>query len=347
MKLVSKLTIWLFVLLAFAVLALYFFVETNGKPFLEHKLSAGLGRQVTASQVRFVFPVGLRLDDLSVEGVLKVKEARAYLSFPVIFGKTFYISHIILKEPQIMVRKTAGTKEESAAAAAAAQLESAPAAKPAQGPGRWDVLVDELDVVDGKVNYQDTSHEKTFVMEIADLELKARSVAYPLRSLNTSFNIAGIVLGEEIPFSGSRAEAEGWVNWKDRNMDAQLVVKEPSGTVGLSAGLKAKNNVLTITGSANIDNLTVKPARKEGDSHSTENFFLDVLQSSGIKLDAAFSIKTKLDDFEVSSISFSGNFGGGQPGSLRENLKNIGQKFEDFGKQLIEEKKESLNAIAE
>ena len=76
------------------------------------------------------------------------------------------------------------------------------------------------------------------------------------------------------------------------------------------------------------------------------DFFLDALQSSGIKLDAAFTIKTKLDDLEVSSISFRGNVGGSQPGSLRENLKNIGQKFEDMGKQLLEEKQaESLNAV--
>ena len=209
-------------------------------------------------------------------------------------------------------------------------------------------MVDELDIHNGTLNYQDTSREKLFVMEIKNLELKARSIAYPLRSVNTSFNISGIVVGEAIPFSGSRAEADGWVNWKDRNMDAQIVVKEPSGTIGLSADLKAQNNDLTIVGNANIDNLTVKPAKKEGDAYTVESFFLDALQSSGIKLDAAFNIKTKLDDFEVSSIAFSGNVGSGEPGSLRENLKNIGQKFEDLGKQLIEEKpEESMNALSE
>ena len=251
------------------------------------------------------------------------------------------------KEQKIRVGKkageTAGAGEETAAASASP--EKAPAAQPAPGHGRWDVLVDQLDIVDGKINYQDTSHEKAFAMEVADLELKARSVAYPLRSLNTSFSMTGIVLGEEIPFSGSCAEAEGWVNWKGRNMDARIVVKEPSGTVGLSADLKAQSNDLTITGNADIDHLTAKPAKKEGGSHSLEDFFLDALQSSGIKLDAAFTIKTKLDDLEVSSISFRGNVGGSQPGSLRENLKNIGQKFEDMGKQLLEEKKEeSINA---
>ena len=80
---------------------------------------------------------------------------------------------------------------------------------------------------------------------------------------------------------------------------------------------------------------------------SVENFFMDALQSSGIKLNAEFRINTKLDDFEVSSISFNGNVGGGSQGSLRENLKNIGQKFEEFGKQLLEEKKEEPKANME
>lgn len=337
--------IWLFVLLAFAVLALYLFVESNGKMFLEQRMSATLGRQVATSQVRFVFPVGLRLDDLAIEGIMSVKEARVYLSFPVVFGRTFFISHVILKEPQIMVHKTPA--ETKAADPVSGKTEDIPAAGSAKALEHWEVVVDELDIQNGKLNYQDTSHEKTFAMEISGLQLKARSVAYPLRSVNTSFNIAGIVLGDEIPFSGSRAEADGWINWKDRNMDAQLVVKEASGTIGLSADLKAKSNDLAITGNANIDNLTAKPAKKEGDSYTMESFFLDALQGSGIKLEAAFSIKTKLDDFEVSSISFSGNVGGSQPGSLRENLKNIGQKFEDLGKQLVEEKKETLNAVNE
>src|SRR3990167_7999963 len=108
MRLISKLTIWVFVLLALAVLALYLFIEIKGRPFLEQVMTSNLGTPVTASQVRFVFPVGLRLDNLTVEGIAEVKEARVYLSFPVIFGRTFYISHVILKEPQIMVRKTAG-----------------------------------------------------------------------------------------------------------------------------------------------------------------------------------------------------------------------------------------------
>lgn len=343
MRLVSKLTIWLFVLLAFAVLALFLFIETNGKPFLEQKMSVSLGRPVTMAQARFVFPVGLRLDDLTVEGVLKAQEARVYLSFPVFFGRTFYISHVVLKEPQVLVRKTAVAAD---AVDTGPETADSASAKPAPAAGAWEVLVDELDIHNGRLNFQDTSHEKAFVMEMTELEIKARSVAYPLRSLNTSFNIAGIVSGEEIPFSGSRAEADGWVNWKDRNMDARLVVKEPSGTIGLSADLKAKSNDLVITGNASIDNLAAKPARSEDDSYTMESFFLDALQSGGIKLDAAFSIATKLDDLEVSSIAFSGNVGGGQPGTLRENLKNIGQKFEDLGKQLLEEKQEeSLNAV--
>src|SRR3989338_1955579 len=283
MSLISKFTIWIFVFLAFAVLALYLFVETNGKPFLEQKMTASLGRQVTTSQVRFVFPVGLRLDDLAIDGVLKVKEARVYLSFPVIFRRTFFISHIVLKEPEVMIHKV--PPEAAPAVAGSGSAASVPAAKFPTATGNLEFLLNELDIHNGTLNYQDTSREKLFVMEIKNLELKARSIAYPLRSVNTSFNISGIVVGEAIPFSGSRAEADGWVNWKDRNMDAQIVVKEPSGTIGLSADLKAQNNDLTIVGNANIDNLTVKPAKKEGDAYTVESFFLDALQSSGIKLD--------------------------------------------------------------
>ena len=61
------------------------------------------------------------------------------------------------------------------------------------------------------------------------------------------------------------------------------------------------------------------------------------MQSSGLEIMLDFSFKTKMDDFQIASVSLSGNIGK-SPGKEGSGIEGIGKQFEEFGRKFYEEK---------
>jgi hypothetical protein len=183
-------------------------------------------------------------------------------------------------------------------------------------------------------------------MILENLQLHAQNVPIPLQSVDTKFNFTAQMLSDNMPFSGSQAEGHGWVNIQDRNADATLEVKEPNGVIGLSATITAQNNDATVKGRVNISSLHKKKVSAESKS-SVEDMIFEALQSSQVDIRADFNLKTKLDSFDLTTVSFTGNVETGKTGSLKESLKNIGEKVGEIGKKFMEKDGAQVNPDAE
>ena len=64
---------------------------------------------------------------------------------------------------------------------------------------------------------------------------------------------------------------------------------------------------------------------------------MTALNSSGLQAKAECSFQTQMDNFHLDKLSCKGKVGI-NPGGLKENLQEIGKKFEALGKQISEKK---------
>ena len=359
MRIIQKIFIWLFVIMAFVVLGFYVFVKLNGKQFVEERLRETFQREVQTAEVRFIFPLGLRIDRLDIKGLFRAREIRVQMALPVVLGRQVFVAGMKIEEPFLVLQRTKNGQlivgevetDESAKGPAAHvpadTKKNEPQKFPVAAAEAFSLVVDDIEVHNGQFQFIDHSKEKQLSLTLDQIQLKAQSLAYPLRSLNTRFNLTALMTSEDIPFSGSQVRTHGWINWWERNLDGTLEVLEPNGMVGLSADLNAQHNDLLIKGKANMSHLGKKSKKGEKEKpFSIEDLIVEALKTSNLEINADFAVKTKLDNFELSSISFTGSVGSPDSGALQGNLKNIGQKFEEFGKKLIEkESGENVNAM--
>ena len=157
--------------------------------------------------------------------------------------------------------------------------------------------------------------------------------------METKFDLTAAITNGQLPFSGSKVQAQGFINVYKKDMNVNINVIEPDGKVSCAANLYSLNNDMTVQGKVQIKNLTDKP-ETETNPASFKDVFFAALQSSGLEITSAFNFKTKMDDFQVGAISFSGQIGEQPSGesSGSTDYKNLGHQFEEFGKKFYKEK---------
>jgi hypothetical protein len=345
MNIFRKIILGLFVFFTLACLGLYIFIQIEGKVILQSRLRALIRDDVTVGDVRFIFPFGLRVDGLKIPGVLEAAEVRGQIGFATLIEPRVVISHLIFVDPVLYLRRTrdsrirpgeiddpVDTADKPKVSVEPALPGPASAPTTARGPKRPRTLwVDWLEVKNGQLIFRDFSRDRDLRIMLNALKLKAQNFRYPLAPGDMKYLISGIWQTEDFPFSGSSFEANGTVDFIDRDMDSSLKVVEPNGRTALRARLVSKHNDLTVTGTMDIRNLTLVKTKKKEGTFSVDDFIMGALQSSGIEIEANFAIRSKMDNFQPDSISFSGDVGIGGPekssGSIKEDLKNFGKEF--------------------
>ena len=80
------------------------------------------------------------------------------------------------------------------------------------------------------------------------------------------------------------------------------------------------------------------PEGKKSKYFSTEQFILGGLQSLAKEIAIEFSFKTKMDDFQIASVSFAGSLGYEIPSQdmTQENKKSMAQHLAEFRQKMVE-----------
>ncbi len=94
-------------------------------------------------------------------------------------------------------------------------------------------------------------------------------------------------------------------------MDGQLRILEKSGRAGLNARLVSKNNLMRVKGDLQLSRFLTsvkkETSRESKKSESVDKIIFGALSSLNVDIGAKFSFETKMDDFRLSKVAFSGN----------------------------------------
>jgi len=353
MRVFTRFFVWIFILLTLLLVGTYIYININGKRILTEQLTEAFKKPVSIGNVRLAFPVGLRIDDLNIEGLIQSKEVRFQIGFFSFLEHYAHISSLSLIEPQIVLLKnstsgiTLGQVSQNGDPVIQSgdfnteQLPPSPPLEDGEGPAKKkkmvDIVIDNFLVKKGQIKYVDQVSQNGFSLTVKEVDLFAKNIVIPAQPANTRFDLTARLFDSPMNLSGGSVEAGGTMNWHDKDMDAWLKVKDQNGQVALTSNLISRKNVMNVNGKLNMANLITKKEKVEGEAESLQDMIFEGLQSSGVAIGLDFSFKTKMDDFRLSEVAIKGSVDYQKDKkSVVEEFKNIGKQLEGIGKKLKE-----------
>ena len=341
MKKLTKFIIALLIVSTVMLTASYIFLRINGKKIITEKLSLALQKKVTIGDIVFYFPLTLYIKNLQIEDCLKTGEAKISLSLFGLLNRDVYFSTFHLIEPVIFLKKTKdnrfsfGEIPQEIAVGSDSSI-----AQPMSPPGsdikaiikevgkkthRLQFLVGRLIIQNGQVKFVDYSMEgEPFRFTVDKINLKAQKIGYPVKRMNTKFDLSALIVSLNPDLPKGKLEGNGWINFGKKDMDAKIQIHNLDGsifrpfykdflnqdvrgvTVDLSTDLSSRDNDMLVKGELAIKSHAVKIPAQDKDSFSVKDFILNGLAASGTELVTHFQFKTKMNSFKIDSIPFSG-----------------------------------------
>ncbi len=321
MKFLKRLLILFCFLFILGFIAASFYVKIYGRSLVERALNTSLKRNVVLGKVSYRFPLGFGAQNVrisqSLEGgeFLEIRKIVAQLSPDAIFRKKFAFDSVVLIEPSVVIENVKGDEDDFPGKIRRYGVIVPPVRSEGEGvetsqtmDGQTEISIGKFIVKQGRLLYIDGLTEKGFSFSLEDVQLKVGLLVFPPKSGQSEFNISALLIKKGNPLSGSHVEGAGWIDIVNRDMEARIEVVEEDGTVGLTAQAVSRANDMEVKGEIKMQNLLRGVAKSTSSETSTVNdLVLNALSSAGVKIGARFSFKTKMDNFQLGQISFSGN----------------------------------------
>jgi hypothetical protein len=329
MKLFRKFLIGLCILVILIFVAVSLCVKVYGKDLLQNVLNASIKKDVEIGDLQFQFPLGLCAFNVNVEGIIQAKEVRTQISFDSILAKKLNISYVAFIKPVVNIEKTKIIKKEFMEVKEKTKPINPSQSKQADINNNNDTVefnIKHLFVREGQIRYsndilrqgiadqeqvsgaEEESANNDFSFKLEDVQITAEDIIFPVRPSLTKFQISARLAEDDKPLAGSRVEGSGWINVAERDMDGKLKITEADGKAGLTANIISRNNHMTVQGDLRVSNFRIASLEnKDPEASSLNNLIFGALSSMGVEIGAKFSFDTKMDDFQLSNISFSGD----------------------------------------
>lgn len=322
MKIFQKAFVVIVLMFALAVSGVYVYIRVNGKALLEQALRDSFKKNVRLEVVSYRFPFGVYAKGIEVDGLLKAKAVAVQVRPDSFFVRKLNLSSVRIAQPFVNIHQKKTLSLEASQAVGAGQAPSGTVPYPVEKEpvqpsiqasraafSTLGVYIEELSIDDGHFSYLEESAQQQFSFDVEDVKVLARHVAFPVESVKSDFDISGRLVKEGNPLSGSRVEAAGWVNIARRDMDGHLEIVEEDGRAGLTADVAAQNNHMRINGSLKVSNLVMGAKKKEAvsDSPAVNDLVFGALSALNVEINSQFSFETKMDDFQMKNIAFSGS----------------------------------------
>ncbi len=327
------LTILILILIAFVALSIY--LTTNGKDFIIIQLGEVFQRSVSFEEISFTLPFNLLIKDINIEGYLKAEEANIRVGLLELLKREISFPVIALKEPEITIQRDPQKRLIFGTIAPPSKQETKPAELRSKVPSKsakdqtaqslqeadLSLVIKRLKIDKGKVIFLDKSQEDQKVYIIKDINLTMRQFAYPFKSLRTHFEFDAFLADKDNNAFG-QINGLGWINPFKKDMQADLKVENLKGvetslapeflsnvkgmTMDLTAHVTARNNDMTVDGNFHLKKDEDFSAKETTKDLSWEDYAIEAISSSGIKISTNFKFETKMDEFKIEGISFTG-----------------------------------------
>ena len=323
MKFIRRIFIWTAIIFCVSYIAAYGYVRWYGQAIIKKVFLYTLKKDVTLGNICYQFPLGIHADEVVMDDSLKAKAIDVQLQFISIFFQKAYFSSIRLIEPVINIEKIEEVRDvlnkEITSEALPPTNDQALAPPPnfvkADVKKPFGLKIKHLLLQNGQVHYSrhlpDSAKEKmliggsTFSFTFKDVFLQIDDLVFPLISEPMNFQVKGILAENSLAFSEYSVESLGWIDFFGRNMDGSVKVRGEDGQMNLMADLTSQNNHMKVQGDLKLKTRAKEQVKENG--LPGMNVSKAAMPSLGIDLKAKFSFETKMDDFEISHVPFSGS----------------------------------------
>lgn len=283
---------------------------------IEGALTRSLKKNFSMATIHYQFPFGFEAGGVECENIFSAKRVEAQLNLFSLFQGRLGILYALIENPVVTIEQ----KEKAITGEKGTEnpfpVSRGPAPDPSQ---KFEVVLGKVMLHNGRIIYRKELLDKTYHFIIEEARLHIEQLVLPLRAVKTKFNLTGRLTSDMLPFGGNRVEGSGWANISRKDMQAKLLIIEPNGNETLRADLVSRDNDLTVKGDVKIKQLASWGKKEGADSSSINDLVFDSLSNLGVEIGAQFSFKTKMDDFKLDAISFSGNV---SANALPEVFKN-------------------------
>jgi len=299
MKFFKKIFIAFLIILIIGFVSLSIYVRIHGKDLLQNALSDSLGEDVQIGKLTLQFPLGLKAHDVYVKDLIQVKNIKAKFDYDALRQGQLDISSLVIVNPVIMIARP--TANIDGPEGEITGIPSRPfARKISRLNQKLKVTLRQIILKEGRIHYIDAAHpEYSFVLN--DVEFEAQLDPLAAEGKNSTFQLTSRLEKKGSQFSQSRVEGSGWFNLRRMDMDGKLKIVHSEDKVGLTANIVSRNNDMTVEGKVSYSGSLTEYKQFEN--------MTSVLPATGIKIGAKFSFATKMDDFQITKVQFSGLVG--------------------------------------
>lgn len=322
-----------FFLLVFGIINIFLFLK--GKEILGARLSQAIGREIKLDKIRFKLPFSIYIDGLTIDGLSPAKETLIKLGFSNIFRSEFMINRLVLRQSTLLIVRNKngqtmlkGLKPvgESQMLLLDMNMNRPPPAPAVSSAAPVDLkkkksarlIIRDSILEKGEVTFIDekvTDGEEAFKLKQAKLEnltVRVKDVLLPLESKPVTFRVKGILSLPDYGVENKLIKANGWVDVVKKDMKSELSISEDDETASVQAHLVSNNNELKVSGNIKISSF-LKGLPKKDKGESIDGMIFGALSSMGVEMGLDFMFVTKMDQPELTNVSFEGNVVTKQP----------------------------------
>lgn len=325
MKNIRRFVIWLLILTILGLAGLSVYVHYQGKNFLVGTLRKTFGPATYIGEINFYPPFGLHVQGLQLGDFLSSQSVIFQIAPLSLFGDRMTFYKVDLVGTRVVIDRSqqpaptetppadgVGTPSTTTEVSKEISVE-----QPVKGGVSKTVNkifdVRRLVIREGALLYKDAPQDGDFSFELNYVRIDARNLVFPFESKQTRFRLSGVLKEGSTPVGGSRVDGHGWIDVVKKDLNAEVQIIDPEGKPAMEVMAVSLNNDMSVNGHVKLGNfLKGVSSKKPADEKSVNDLLLNAFSSMGVEVDADFSFRTKMDDFQVRDIGISGNINAGK-----------------------------------
>ena len=310
-EIIRSLIIWIVVFLILFTTTLALYIKIYSKDLLSGILTSLFQRKVTIGSLEYLPPFGIDGYNIQIGSVGKVKKVRLLFNFDAILLKKIKVAALILEEPVLLFKKGDFLRVKNSMKNLAGKT-GAGSAGPHSAISKkekdsLEIQIVQLLIKNGRIDYSDETPPVPVKLYLENIDLRLKNYVLPARPVQTDFRFTVDLLSGDMPATQFHLEGIGWADVVRRDLNGRVRVAGKNNEPFLQAELISKNNDMLVRGTMDINRslFNSKQAASPG-LMSFNQVMAGTLSSIGVDVGANFVFKTKMDDFRIDNISFSG-----------------------------------------
>ena len=268
-------------------------------------------QKIEIGSLFYRFPLGVTLEDVSVNNKFKAKKVLVNFDFIKLFSKKIGVSSCVVLEPVIHLSKNKNIAGYIFKNLPKTFREDTNIASNQDKKNyiinyqRSDlaIKVKNFRVINGELEY----FSNDLHMSFKDVDLLASDILFPFENSDIQYNLSAVMQVSDQLFFNVYVKSKGLINLEKKNMDVSLKISSVEDDMRINGKILSINNNLKVDADFKSTNKFFDQINGKQDSLPV-GIFATLISSVPDEINAKFSFDTKMDDFSVEKVKFEGNF---------------------------------------